>query len=83
MASKRKPTLKQLFKAWLKYKQKCSETTSLKWSLDDLAANVQPGSELIVHGENVYRVTATQLYGGRVNYDIDRIATSDEIETIK
>lgn len=55
----------------------------LKWSLDDLATKVQPGSELIVHGENIYRVTASQRYGGRVDYDINRIATADEIETIK
>lgn len=83
MTSKRTPTLKQLFKAWLKYQQKSSETMRLKWSLDDLANKVQPGSELIVHGENIYRVTARSTFGGRVNYDIDRIATADEIETIK
>jgi len=83
MTSKRTPTLKQLFKAWLKYEQKSSEVMHLKWALDDLANKVQPGSELIIHGDKVYRITTKPTFGGRINYDINRIATADEIETIK
>lgn len=83
MAAKRKPTLKQLFKAWIKCQQKNTEAMRLKWELDDLANKVEPGSELIVHEGKIYRITTRPTFGGRVNYDVNKIADTDEIENIK
>ena len=83
MATKRKATLKQLFKAWFKYQQKSSEVQKLKWGLDDLANQTAPGTELIAHGDNVYRITTSASYGGRVTYSVDRIAVTSELQTLK
>jgi len=83
MTIKRKATLKQLFKAWLKHEQKTKEVWRLKWDLDDLANQTAPGTELIVHDNTVYRITTRSTFGGRINYNVERIAEAEEIETIK
>jgi len=83
MATKRKATLKQLFKAWLKYQQKSHEVLELKWGLGDLANQTTPGTELIVHEDDVYRITVRASYAGRVTYDVDRIADANELQTLK
>ena len=83
MATKRKATLKQLFKAWLRYQQKSSEVRKLEWGLDNLANQTTPGTELIAHGDNVYRITTMADYGGRVTYNVDRIAVASELQTLK
>lgn len=83
MATKRKATLKQLFKAWFKYQEKNNELFKLKWDLDDLANQTSPGTELIIHNGIIYRVTTRSTYTGRINYDVQRIAESEELETIK
>ena len=83
MATKRKATLKQLFKAWLKYQQKSTEVLQLKWGLDDLANQTTPGTELIAHGDDVYRITARASYAGCVTYNVDRIAVASELQTLK
>jgi hypothetical protein len=83
MATKRKKTLKQLFKAWFKYQEKNNELFKLKWDLEDLANQTLPGTELIIHNDIVYRVTTCSTYAGRINYNVERIAESQELETIK
>ena len=83
MPTKRKATLKQLFKAWLKYQQKSSEVQKLKWGLDDLANQTTPGTELIAHGDDVYRITTSSGFAGRVTYKVDRIAVASELQTLK
>jgi hypothetical protein len=83
MTTKRTPTLKQLFKAWIQYQKKSSETSKLKWSLDDLANKTQLGTELIVHEESIYRITTSASWGGQIKYEVIRIAAANEIETIK
>lgn len=83
MTTKRKPTLKQLFKAWLKHRQKSNEASRLKWDLDDLANKTAPGTELIVHDGAVYRITTRSTFAGRINYDVQHVAKAEEIETIK
>jgi len=83
MAIKRKATLKQLFKAWLKHRQKNNEAARLKWALDDLANQTPPGTELIVHDGTVYRITTRSTFSGRINYEVERIAQAEELETIK
>ena len=55
----------------------------LKWELDDFANKVKPGSELIVHEGKIYRVTTRATFGGRIDYDIKKIADADEIEKIQ
>jgi hypothetical protein len=82
MTTKRKPTLKQLFKAWLNYEKKSNETFKLKWALEDLAKNTIPGTELIVHDNVVYRITTTSSHRGCV-YTVERIAQAEELKTIK
>ena len=85
MTTKRKPTLKQLFKAWLNYEKKSSEAFKLKWALEDLAKNTIPGTELIVHDNVVYRITTNSSYRGcaSANYTVERIAQAEELKTIK
>jgi hypothetical protein len=83
MATKRKATLKQLFKAWLRYQQKSTEVLQLKWGLDDLANQTIPGTELIAHGDDVYRITTSSGFAGRVTYKVDRIAVASELQTLK
>ena len=83
MTTKRKTTLKQLFKAWFKYQEKSSEMLRLKWNLDDLANRTSPGTELIIHNDIVYRVTTSNAYGGRIKYNVERIAKAEELGTIK
>lgn len=83
MTIKRKATLKQLFKAWLKHRQKDNEAARLKWALDDLANQTPPGTELIVHDGTVYRITTRKTFAGRTNYEVERIAQAEELETIK
>jgi hypothetical protein len=83
MTTKRKPTLKQLFKAWLKHRQKSNEASRLKWDLDDLANQTAPGTELIVHDGTVYRITTRNTFGGRINYDVQHVAKAEELEVIK
>lgn len=83
MTTKRNPTLKQLFKAWLKHRQKSYEASRLKWELDDLANKTKPGTELIVHEGTVYRITTRSTFGRRINYEVERIAQAEELETIK
>lgn len=83
MTIKRKATLKQLFKAWLKYQQKNKEVMKLGWHLDNLANQTPPGTELIVHDGTVYRITTRKTFAGRTNYEVERIAQAEELETIK
>lgn len=83
MTTKRKPTLKQLFKAWLKYEKKSGEATKLKWDLQDLANKTTIGTELIVHGNVVYRITTSSSYANQVKYNIERIAYVKELETLE
>ena len=83
MPTKRKATLKQLFKAWLRYQQKSTELLQLKWGLDDLANQTTPGTELIAHGDDVYRIRTIPGFAGRVTYKVDRIAVASELQTLK
>jgi hypothetical protein len=83
MTTKRKPTLKQLFKAWLKHREKNNEVLRLKWNLDNLANKTEPGTELIVHDGTVYRITTRNTFAGRINYEVEHVAKTEEIETIK
>jgi hypothetical protein len=83
MTTKRKPTLKQLFKAWLKHREKSNEILRLKWNLDDLANQTAPGTELIIHDGTVYRITTQSTFAGRINYDVQPVVKTEELETIK
>lgn len=83
MTIKRKPTLKQLFKAWLNYEKKIRETTKLKWDLQDLANKTTIGTELIVHDNVVYRITTSSGYANQIKYNIERIAYVKELETLE
>ena len=79
MVSKRKPTLKQLFKEWICYEKKKSDLTKLKWKLDALGNQVASGTELIVHEDNVYRITKTNYSRYGMNYSVERIASAEEL----
>ena len=83
MAIKRKATLKQLFKLWLKHQHKQLELSRLKWNLDDLANETKPGTELIVHDGTVYRITTRATFAGRINYVVEHVVKTEELETIK
>lgn len=82
MADKRKATLKQLFKAWVKHQQKTQEAARLKWNLDDLANQTSPGTELIVHNGAIYRITTRATFSGRINYEVQHIVKTEELETL-
>jgi hypothetical protein len=81
MASKRKPTLKQLFIAWKKHEKKCKEIREEKWKLECMAKEVGCSTELINDGEYVYRITVTNYYG--YPYKVERIADANELNNIK
>jgi hypothetical protein len=79
MVSKRKPTLKQLFKEWIRYEKKKSELTKLKWELDALGNEAASGTELIIHEDDVYRITKTNHSRYGINYSVERIASAEEL----
>lgn len=79
MVVKRKPTLKQLFKQWIHYEKKKNELTKLKWKLDEFGSQVESGTELIVHENDVYRITKTSYARYGMNYSVERIASTEEL----
>jgi len=83
MTAKRKPTLNQLFKAWLQYQKKSSEVYKLKWDIEKMAAQMPGSTELIVHEGTVYRISTTKSYAGTAKYDVEKIAEADEIKAIQ
>jgi len=79
MAAKRKPTLKQVFNAWLKYNKKSNETYKAKSYVDELANQCEAYStELIEHEGKVYRVTINKHKWDN-NYEIKKIADASEL----
>lgn len=77
--SKRKPNLKHLFKEWIRYEKKKSDLAKLKWKLDNLGNQVASGTELIVHENDVYRITKTNYSRYGTNYSVERIASTEEL----
>jgi hypothetical protein len=80
MTVKRKPTLKQLFIAWKKYQKKSNEVWDEKNRLNQLARNIEWGTELVSDEDSVYRVTVTNSRG---DYTIEKIASKEELVEIK
>lgn len=78
MATKRKPTLKQVFNAWLKYNKKSNEAYKAKRYVDNLATQCEAYStELIEHEGKVYRVTINKHRWDN-SYEIKKIAEASE-----
>ena len=79
MTIKRKPTLKQVFNAWLKYQKKHSEAYMAKCFVEDLAKKAAfYTTELIEHEEKIYRVTIGG--GGYGNpYKVEELARTIEL----
>jgi hypothetical protein len=83
MANKRKPTLKQIFNAWVKYQKKCDEKYKAEMFVRDLVTGLKEvciyATELIEHEGYVYRITITNSKVGR--YEVKRIASVSELPT--
>ena len=80
MASKRKPTLKQVFNAWIKYQKKCDEKYKAEMFVRDLAKEVCIyATELIEHEGYVYRITITDSRFG--SYEVKRLVSVSEFPT--
>ena len=79
MATKRTPTLKQLFNTWKKYQKKSDETWRIKTELDSIAGKLDYSSELIRDGDYVYRVTSKGRYG---SYEVEQLARADELGNV-
>jgi hypothetical protein len=79
MTSKRKPTLKQIFNAWIKYQKKSDEKYQAEMFVRDLAKQADlHATELIEYKERVYRITITNN-GWWNNYEIKQIASASEL----
>ena len=79
MTVKRKPTLKHVFNAWLKYKKKQAETFTAKFFLENLAREIKTyATELIEHEGKIYRVT-TEARGYGCTYSVEEIAKTTEL----
>ena len=79
MTVKRKPTLKHIFNAWLRYQKKQAETYTAKFFLEDLARKIKAdATELIEHEGKIYRVTTeARSYG--CTYSVQEIAKTTEL----
>lgn len=79
MTTKRKPSLKQVFNAWLKYNRKSSEAYKAKSYVEQLATQCDAYStELIEHEGNVYRISINKnIWNNR--YEINKIAEVSEL----
>jgi hypothetical protein len=81
MTVKRKPTLKQVFNAWLKYNKKTNESYKAKVHVDSLANQCEAyATELIEHEGIVYRVSINKCRWEN-SYEIKKIANSSELPT--
>jgi hypothetical protein len=79
MSNKRKPTLKQIFNAWLKYQKKSEDTYKAKVYAEKLANQVDPyATELLEHEGTVYRISITGNRWGQ-SYDVKEIAKASEL----
>ena len=79
MTTKRKPSLKQVFNAWLKYNKKLSETHKAQRYAEQLATQCEAYStELIEHEGNVYRISINKNRWDN-NYKIQKIAEISEL----
>lgn len=79
MSTKRKPTLKQLFNAWLKAKKKETEAYTVKCVANKLAREIDShATELIEHEEKLYRITVRK-YGYGTDYQVEVIANTVEL----
>jgi hypothetical protein len=79
MATKRTPTLKQLFNTWKRYKKIQSQLTQIQHELNSMAQKIDYATELIRDEDNVYRVTAKGRYGC---YEIEQIACAEELNNL-
>jgi hypothetical protein len=78
MANKRKPTLKQIFNAWIKYQKKSHEKYKAEMFARDLAKQADLyATELIEYEGRVYRITITYSTWGN-NYEVKQIASASE-----
>jgi len=78
MANKRKPTLKQIFNAWIKYQKKSNEKYNAEIFARDLAKQADLyATELIEYEGRVYRITITEGPWGN-NYEVKQIASASE-----
>lgn len=79
MSTKRKPTLKQLFNAWLKAKKKEIEAYRAKCTAGQLAREIDSHvTELIEHEGKLYRITVRKdSYG--TDYKVAAIANTVEL----
>ena len=79
MSTKRKPTLKQLFNAWLKAKKKETEAYTVKCAASKLAREIDSHvTELIEHEGKLYRITVRK-YGYGIDYQVEVIANTVEL----
>ena len=80
MANKRKPTLKQIFNAWVKYQKKCDEKYKAEMFVRDLVIGLKEvclyATELIEHEGYIYRITITDSKFG--SYEVKRLASVSE-----
>jgi hypothetical protein len=79
MTTKRKPTLKQVFNAWVKHQKKINEEHEAKRFLRALATEVGCYcTELIEHQGSIYRITVTDnRWGGEC--DVKKVAKTSEL----
>ncbi len=79
MSTKRKPTLKQLFNAWLKTQKKETEAYRVKCAAGKLAREINSdATELIEHEGRLYRITVRK-YGYGTDYKVEAIANTVEL----
>ena len=79
MSTKRKPTLKQLFNAWLKAQKKETEAYAVRCAVNKLAREIDNyATELIEYEEKIYRVTINRGTIGS-GYNIEIVAKTAEL----
>lgn len=80
MATKRKPTLKQLFATWKKQQKKSSELRKINSELNSMCEQIGYSSELICDGDYLYRVRCKGRYS---SYEVEQVASTEELNNIK